>query len=175
MEVFRYFGEKEVMSIRNQVVRTVEHNSWANSTFIEWLSAKDEEIIHRETASSCPTILATLTHLWEAQEYWTSVVGETSDITRVWEMENPAKGMVFEGLAANSKRLVEIVSRLSEDELSAPHPIKNQWLDCALPKAEYLQQVVGHGLYHRGQIVTMARGFGITDPPMTDFIVWATR
>lgn len=157
------------------MVRGVEHNSWANSTIIEWLSAKDADILTREAASSCPTILATLKHIWEAQEYWTGVVGETSDFTRVWEMEDPSEDVIFQGLSANSKRLAEIVASLSDEDLARPFPVKNQWLDCLLPKAEYVQQVVGHGLYHRGQIVTMARGFGITDPPMTDFIVWATR
>jgi len=29
---------------------------------------------------------------------------------------------------------------------------------------------MNHGTFHRGQLVTMGRSLGLTDPPKTDFI-----
>jgi len=31
------------------------------------------------------------------------------------------------------------------------------------------QHCINHGTYHRGQIITIARNIGITDPPTTDY------
>lgn len=38
--------------------------------------------------------------------------------------------------------------------------------------AEVIQHCIQHSTYHRGQIVTMARGLGLTDPPSTDFTTY---
>jgi uncharacterized damage-inducible protein DinB len=163
------------MDLRNLVLNKISYNAWANGVFVELLSTQPDEILNREMTSSCPTILATFKHIWEAQEYWTGIVGEIDDFVRVWEMENPSKNEIFEGLVANSNRLTEIVGAFSEDELKKAIKIKNQWLDCELKRYEYIEQFIGHALYHRGQLVTMARTAGITEVPMTDFIVWKTK
>ena len=34
--------------------------------------------------------------------------------------------------------------------------------------------VMNHGTYHRGQLVTMGRELGISDPPKTDFMAFVS-
>ncbi len=163
------------MSLQKLIIDLVEFNEWANRRYLEWLSPQPDEVLGREIPSSCPSILQTLKHIWEAQEYWYGVVADSEDFVRVWEIESPTRQMIFDGLSSNSRKLADCVRTLSENALAKKQRIENDWLNCELTKYEYLQQVLNHATYHRGQIVTIAHNLGITGAPGTDFLIWATR
>ena len=38
------------------------------------------------------------------------------------------------------------------------------------PRSKMIHHCMNHSTYHRGQIVTMARNFGLTDTPSTDYM-----
>jgi uncharacterized damage-inducible protein DinB len=65
--------------------------------------------------------------------------------------------------------LAELIKSLSEEELTKKIKIESPWFQCELPKYDYLLQVINHGTYHRGQIVTIGRNIGITDATNTDY------
>jgi uncharacterized damage-inducible protein DinB len=65
--------------------------------------------------------------------------------------------------------MTEIFGRFSEEELSKSILIESPWFTSHLPRYEYMQQVLTHGVYHRGQVVTMGRNLGFTDAPNTDY------
>ena len=44
--------------------------------------------------------------------------------------------------------------------------------DFDLPQPDMIQHCLNQSTYHRGQIVTIARKIGLTDPPMTDYILY---
>ncbi|MBK7708105.1 MAG: DinB family protein [Acidobacteria bacterium] len=163
------------MSLQHLITELVEFNCWANGLYLDWLAPQPDEVLAREIQSSCPSIIKTLKHIWEAQEYWYGVVAETEDFVRVWEIEDPTRAMICVGLGSNSQKLAEFVKTVSDDDLSKRLRIDNDWLNCELRKYEYLQQVVHHATYHRGQIVTMAHNLGISGAPATDFLIRATR
>lgn len=163
------------MSLQNLVSELAEFNAWANQRYLKWLAPLADEMLDREIPSSCPSIIKTLKHIWEAQEYWYGAVAETADFVKVWEIANPTRQMIFEGLGSNSRKLADFVPTMTDDDLSMRLRIDNDWLNCDLTKYEYLQQVFHHATYHRGQIVTMAHNLGVTGAPSTDFLIWATR
>lgn len=163
------------MSLKRLVISHVEFNEWANGRYLEWLSGKADEVLFQEIPSSCPSIFKTLKHIWEAQEFWWGVVAETDDVIKVWELEDLTKDRLFSGLEKNSQNLTEYIKALSEADLSKQIKIDNQWLQCNLTKYEYIQQFVNHAIYHRGQIVTIGRNLGLTDPPSADYIVWCIQ
>jgi uncharacterized damage-inducible protein DinB len=65
--------------------------------------------------------------------------------------------------------LKHLIHSLSEEDLIKEVKIVNPWFECELPISDYLLQVINHGTYHRGQIVTMGRNVGITDASNTDY------
>jgi uncharacterized damage-inducible protein DinB len=65
--------------------------------------------------------------------------------------------------------LKHLINSFSEEDLVKEVKITNPWFECELPISEYLIQVINHGTYHRGQIVTMGRNIGITDASNTDY------
>ena len=160
------------MSLKALVNKSVQYNNWVVNKYIDWLSTKSDEQLNQETISSFPTILKTLHHIWQTQEYWWSYISEKNDFDFTKTTETTDKEDVFNAIKNNSRKLVDYVESLSEDDLTKNVKIESQWFQCDFSKYEYIQHAILHGTYHRGQIVTMGRNIGITDAPMTDFNFW---
>ncbi|MFP8893173.1 MULTISPECIES: DinB family protein [Chryseobacterium] len=160
------------MSLKTLVSKSAQYNNWVVNKYIDWLSTKSDEQLNQETISSFPTILKTLHHIWQTQEYWWSHISEKDDFDFVKTAETTSKEDVFNAIKNNSQKLVDYVESLSEEDLSKNVKIESQWFQCDFSKYEYIQHAILHSTYHRGQIVTMGRNIGITDAPMTDFNFW---
>jgi uncharacterized damage-inducible protein DinB len=44
-----------------------------------------------------------------------------------------------------------------------------------VPRFEFLQHCINRSTYHRGQIITIARNAGITNPPITDYAIYLVK
>lgn len=79
---------------------------------------------------------------------------------------------LFTGMLGQSASLLQYVQSLPESALSGQYKFSIPYTgDFDLEQAD-LQHCLNHSTYHRGQIVTMARTIGLTDPPMTDYILF---
>ncbi|MGJ1228100.1 DinB family protein [Sphingobacterium siyangense] len=158
------------MSLKTLITKSVEYNNWVVNKYINWLADKSDDQLNQEVPSSFPTILKTLNHILQTQEYWWSHIAESNDFD--FEKKRTTKEEIFEALRRNSVQLVDYVHKLSELDLEKNIKVESPWFQCDFTKYEYIQQLILHGTYHRGQIVTMGRAIGITDAPMTDFNYW---
>jgi len=156
------------MRLKNIMSNYADYNLWVNQQFVNWLSPKSDELLYAEVPSSFSTIMKTLDHIWSTEEYWFSVISETSLLEKKLESEL-SKEEIFSGLLNSSKKLADFINSLSEEDLVKKVKIINPWFECELPISDYLLQVINHGTYHRGQIVTMGRNIGITDASNTDY------
>ena len=156
------------MSLKNIMSNYADYNLWVNQQFVNWLSPKSDELLYAEVPSSFSTIMKTLDHIWSTEEYWFSVISETSLLEKKLESEL-SKEEILSGLLNSSKKLADFINSLSEEDLVKKVKIINPWFECELPISDYLLQVINHGTYHRGQIVTMGRNLGITDASNTDY------
>ncbi|MDR2237883.1 MAG: DinB family protein [Chryseobacterium sp.] len=160
------------MNLKTLITHTAQYNHWVVCKYIDWLATKSDEQLNRETPSSFPTILKTLHHIWQTQEYWWSHISGNNDFDFEATSAAVTKDEVFFAIKDNSRKLMEYVESLSEEDLAQNVKIESQWFQCNFSKYEYIQHVIIHGTYHRGQIVTMGRNIGITDAPMTDYNFW---
>ena len=160
------------MSLKTLITHSVQYNNWVVNKYIDWLSTKSDEQLNREVISSFPTILATLHHIWQTQQYWWSYIAENNDFDFAKISAAVTKEEIFNGIKTNSQKLVDYVESLSGEDLTKNIKIESQWFQCDFSKYEYIQHAIIHGTYHRGQIVTMGRNVGITDAPMTDYNFW---
>jgi len=156
------------MSLKKIMSNYADYNLWVNQQFVNWLSPKSDELLYAEVPSSFSTITKTLDHIWSTEEYWFSVISETAPTEKKAENEL-SRDQIFEGLLNASAKLKQFIHSLSEEDLVKEVKITNPWFECELPISEYLIQVINHGTYHRGQIVTMGRNIGITDASNTDY------
>ncbi|MGF7027663.1 MULTISPECIES: DinB family protein [Sphingobacterium] len=158
------------MSLKTLITKSAEYNDWVVNKYINWLADKSDDQLNQEVPSSFPTILKTLNHILQTQEYWWSHISESNDFD--FEKKRTTKEEIFEALRRNSVQLVDYVHKLSELDLEKNIKVESPWFQCDFTKYEYIQQLILHGTYHRGQIVTMGRAIGIADAPMTDFNYW---
>jgi uncharacterized damage-inducible protein DinB len=156
------------MSLKKLMNNYADYNLWANQQFVNWLSSKSDELLHKELPSSYSSIIKTLNHIWATEEYWFSIIAETSEFDKRDNVELVTEE-ILKGLVNRSTHLATLIKSLSEEELTKKIKIDNPWFQCELPKYDYLLQVVNHGTYHRGQVVTIGRNFGITDATNTDY------
>ncbi len=160
------------MSLKTLITHSVQYNNWVVNKYIDWLSTKSDEQLNQEVISSFPTILTTLHHIWQTQEYWWAYIAENSDFDFAKISAAVTKDEIFNGIKTNSQKLMDYVQSLSEEDLAKNVKIESPWFQCDFSKFEYIQHAIIHGTYHRGQIVTMGRNVGITDAPMTDYNFW---
>lgn len=158
------------MSLKTLITKSAEYNNWVVNKYINWLADKSDDQLNQEVPSSFPTILKTLNHILQTQEYWWSHISESNDFD--FEKKRTTKEEIFEALRRSSVQLVDYINKLSELDLEKNIKVESPWFQCDFTKYEYIQQLILHGTYHRGQIVTMGRAIGITDAPMTDFNYW---
>nr|WP_294947158.1 DinB family protein [uncultured Mucilaginibacter sp.] len=143
-----------------------KYNAWAMAQMVTWLKNKPEELLTAEVASSFPSIRQTLTHLWDCQKFWLAVIKHEEANLEEFTGTN---AQLFDEFTANADELAAFVATLTEDQLLESHELVTPWFTSNLPVYEYVQHVMNHGTYHRGQVVTIGRQLGLTDAPMTDY------
>lgn len=162
------------MSLQSVITNNVDYNVWVTRQLVDWLSKHPEEVLHKECLSSFSSIARTLKHISDTQLYWSSMIRETATpqfdymATEV-DVKNEMDNLVNEALIL-ATYVKENVAAMSENYL-----IESPWFSSNFPKYEYLQHLIIHTTYHRGQIVTIGRNTGITDAPMLDYNFWNVK
>jgi uncharacterized damage-inducible protein DinB len=161
--------KKQQVTITSLIHDYVNYNHWANATLITWLRIKPEHTMDKPIPSSFPSIKLTLLHIWEAEEFWLSVIKEEPAPTPLRVSFDGTVDDVFNGLTDSSELFKAFVNSLTAEELQEDVQLVSPWAESNSPRIEFIMHCMNHGTYHRGQIVTIARNLGFTDAPMTDF------
>ncbi len=155
---------------KQSITNLCKYNLWANQKIVDWLRPMDQSVIDKEVQSSFSSIHATIQHIHKAQIYWISFLSEIKRQIN-WAMEDQLVTESNNQLLSSSNKLVALAEEYEEESLHEILTIKNKWINKDMRRYEYIQHVVNHGTYHRGQIITMARSLGITDNiPATEFL-----
>lgn len=148
-------------------------NAWANQRIADWLLSKPDELLTRETPSSFPSLRGTLSHIWGAQEVWLRrLQGESPEGFGPEEFDGP-NAEVIENLLNSARDFADFVAAQDDDffqkTTSYTHFSGKHYTQ---QNSEILLHCLQHSTFHRGQIVTMGRALGLTDPPQTDYIAY---
>src|SRR5687768_2673755 len=126
------------MSLHKLMTNYADYNVWVNQKYVEWLSPKPGELLHKEIPSSFPSIIRTLNHIWSTQEYWWGIIGETQDVINKYDATEFDRDEIFGGLSANSAKLAGFIRSLSEEELIRPIKVESPWFQSNFPRYEYI-------------------------------------
>ncbi len=145
-------------------------NLWANTTIADWLKMKPIAFLEQEVPSSFPCIAKTIVHISETEKFWLSILRHTPlKPPPKWEKIQCGNLEALTVLENQSAELSTYVRSLSETDLIEECMLDMPWMQGILPRYEYIQHCINHSTYHRGQIITIARNTGLTDPPTTDY------
>ena len=146
------------------------YNRWANERFTEWLKQASEKQFYREVESSFNSLEKTALHLWNAEYGWLQTLkGEPWGDPPGRDFEGSPEEL-FEGWLNTSGNFENFVRAMSEEELAGDRPLGRDREPSSVEAI--VLHVFNHATYHRGQLITMGRQVGLTDPPRTDYIYY---
>lgn len=162
--------EIATMTLTSMLQDFVRYNAWANRRLVEWLKTKPAGLMDADVPSSFSSIRSTLVHIWDTERFWFAVLKQVPPPPsfRFTGFDGSLEE-VFEGIVAQSDAFAAYFDGLSEDELQEIVSFTTPWVEGSRKRAEFAQHAMCHGLYHRGQIVTIGRNIGLEDAPMTDY------
>lgn len=150
------------------------YNTWANQHMADWLQSGPEALITHETTSSFPTLRATLLHIWGAQDIWLRRLQGETPTRFLADTFSGTNREMFEGLQAQSEAFAHFLEACPETFFQASTVYRNlKGQAFTTPNTEVILHCLQHSAYHRGQLVTMGRSLGLTNPPSTDYIAYS--
>jgi uncharacterized damage-inducible protein DinB len=145
-------------------------NSWASSRIFDSLTTLPSEMYLRDMKSSHGSIHGTLTHMVGAEKIWLSrwmgtpgaKMLQPSEVAGLLQLKGIWESVGYE----TAKFLGTMTDKKLQETLTFTN-VKGETLTVAYWQS--LQHVVDHSTYHRGQVITLMRQFGVT-PPSTGLI-----
>ena len=146
-------------------------NVWANRRLIEWLRSYPEEVLEQEIPSSFPSLKLTLLHIWSAESVWMERLQQVPNPTFIAVTFKGSLEEICDGLLGNADIMAEYINAQNTDffEESCDFRMMNG-IEDRQPRFTMILHCIQHSTYHRGQIVTMGRSLGMTNPPNTDYL-----
>jgi uncharacterized damage-inducible protein DinB len=164
-----------VFTLSTLVKDYARYNRWAHETLITWLRTKPAALLEQTVPSSYPSIKLTLLHIWDTERFWLSVLQQKpAPKSYTWEGFDGTLEDVLQGIVAFSTEVQEYIEGLSDEEIIASVEFNSPWANGIRSRAEFLHHTMTHGVYHRGQVITIGRNLGFTDAPMTDYNFYLT-
>lgn len=165
------FGKIRMGRMKEILINYTSYNLWANTRLVDVLISIESSFLDKEVKSSFPTINKTICHIWGAEDIW---------YQRLNGIEQPNSiGFNFSGEVKDaiasflnmSAIFNEFISQKDDSYFQSNNTYKDlkgnthtnlHW--------QMIMHCMNHSTYHRGQIITMLRGFNITEIPATDMI-----
>jgi uncharacterized damage-inducible protein DinB len=159
------------MSLKPTFANTVDYNVWVTEQLVNWLQSHSEDLLQKEYSSSFCSIAKTLKHISDTQLYWSSMIRGTSTpafdyIATEVNLKTEYKNLVNEAI------LLATYVKGNYEDMNGKYLIESEWFSANFPKFEYLQHLIIHTTYHRGQIVTIGHNVGVKNAPMMDYNFW---
>lgn len=149
------------MSLSKLMSNYAAYNAWANERMVNWLRTLDTDILYKQTPSSFPSIDLTLQHILRAQKFWFTFISGADTSNFNWGVRENEVEKILDELIEVSDKMKQGFGNFTEVQLQEVLHLQMKWANNNLPRYEYMQHVLNHSAYHRGQIVTMARTLGI--------------
>lgn len=159
------------MSLQTSISKSVDYNVWVTEQLVNWLEKHSEELLQKECPSSFNSIAKTLKHISDTQLYWSSMIRGTIMPT----FDDIENGINIQQEMQNLIREAQFLATYVEENVDAmnqPRLIESEWFTSNFAKYEYLQHLIIHTTYHRGQIITIGHNVGIKEAPMMDYNFW---
>lgn len=152
------------------------YNIWANQLILARINELPEELQIKKVPSSFSSLLQTVLHMWDAEAVWWQRMKLLERITKPGEEFKGAMQDAVFGLLQSGKQWNDWIAAVQEHQLQHVFQYQNSKREqFKQPIYQMLIHVFNHGMYHRGQLVTMMRQLGIDKIPPTDFIIWTRK
>jgi len=149
----------------------VAFNVWANEQYIQWFKDQPDTVLEQPIVSSFPSVRLTLLHIYAAEDVWLHrLKGDVPTIFLANTFEG-SNAVLMDSMLSNSADFRDFVQAqvdaFFEEAVAYKDLAGNAY---SQPRAEMIQHCIQHSTFHRGQLLTIGRQLGLTQPPSTDYI-----
>lgn len=162
-------------SLQESIFQLTRFNTWASVRTADWLMTLSDEILHQTHISSFPSIDKTMQHILRTQKFWMKFISGEQVVDFDWSVRHEASQILLDEWKQQSQQMEDFITSMSESWLLEVLRLDMPWSQNQQARYTYIQHVVNHGSFHRGQIITLARQCGITDSiPACDLNIYFT-
>jgi uncharacterized damage-inducible protein DinB len=147
-------------------------NRWANDRMLDSCRKLTSEQYAAEPSPGWPSVRFTVHHIAVVTEGWLRGLASDPDDRFPTEAELATVDDAAQLLARAYRRFDELSPTLTPGWLNTPVTLSRRGRTATLPPWIVLRHIVNHTTYHRGQVASKLKRFGIQQPE-TDLVFWA--
>jgi uncharacterized damage-inducible protein DinB len=137
-------------------------NAWANRRILDAAQTLTASQFTQTVTSSFPSVRDTLAHIYGAEHIWLERFQGRSPAELPGAAEFPDLAVLRAAWEPHEQALIAFVGGLSQADLDGDFEYKTfKFGVLRNPLWQSVVHVVNHGTYHRGQITTLLRQFGV--------------
>ena len=147
-------------------------NRWANARMLDACRKLTPEQYAAEPVPGWPPVRSTVYHIAVVTDGWLRTLANDPDPSAPTEAEIQTVDDAARLLERAYGTFDTLVNTLTPDQLAAPRKLSRRGRTAVLPPWVVLRHVVNHTTYHRGQVASKLKRFGIQQAE-TDLVYWA--
>jgi uncharacterized damage-inducible protein DinB len=147
-------------------------NRWANDKMLEACRKLSPEQYAAEPVPGWGAVRSTVYHIAVVTDGWLRALANDPDQSFPAEAEVPTVEDAGRILDRAYRTLEAVLPTLTPEVLAAPRTFRRRGRTAVLTPWVVLRHVVNHTTYHRGQVASKLKRFGIVQPE-TDLVYWA--
>jgi len=146
-------------------------NRWANDRMLEACRKLTPEQYTAEPVPGWSSVRSTVYHITVVTEGWLRGVANDPDESFLTEPELATVDDAARLLDRAYRRFDELLPTLTPERLNTVVTLRRRGRTAVLPPWAVLRHIVNHTTYHRGQVASKLKRFGIQQAE-TDFTFW---
>ena len=157
--------------MQDDIVALFAYDRWANSKVLDACRKLTAEQYVAEPVPGWSSVRSTIYHIAMATELnLRSLTGKTDDSIPT-EADLATVDDAARLLERAYRRFEEVLPTLTPERLNTVRTLRGRGWTLTLPPWAMLRHIVNHSTYHRGQVASKLKRFGI-EQPVTDFFFW---
>jgi uncharacterized damage-inducible protein DinB len=158
--------------MQDDFVSLFAFNRWANAKMLDACRTLTPEQYAAEPAPGLKSIRWTVYHIAAVTDGWLRGLAKDPDQSFATEAEVPTVDDAARILERAYQTLDSILPTLTPEFLATNMTYSRRGRTAVLPPWVVLRHVINHTTYHRGQVSSKLKRFGIQQPE-TDLVYWA--
>jgi uncharacterized damage-inducible protein DinB len=147
-------------------------NRWANDRVLGACRKLTAEQYAAEPVPGWSSVRSTIVHIAVVTEGWIRGLAGEPVVDVLTEADLPAVDDAARLLEKADRMLADLRPSLTPERLATPQTMRGRGRTATLPPWAVLRHIVNHSTYHRGQVASKLKRFGI-EQPATDLVFWA--
>ena len=158
--------------MQDDVVALFAYDRWANTKVLDACRKLTAEQYVAEPVPGWSSVRSTLSHIALATDFNLRTLASDPDDRIPTEADLATVDDVAQLLERAYRRFEELRPTLTPEQLNTVLTLRRRAYTATLPPWALLRHIVNHSTYHRGQVASKLKRFGI-EQPNTDFFFWA--